>query len=209
MPGTVPARGAESRSLMARLAAVEGMPIAEPPEIKKRRQLVRVFGLGLGSSSLAGVAALLALFVVHPAQEGIGNAVASAGFASVPATAIAAPPTPDEKPINFVRDVRPILVKNCFACHGPDEKQRKAKLNLDVEESARKVLANGVLKQRIETNDEDRMPPAKSPLPASPRSSFRCACCACVRRRSPRKVRMSSSRAALWRALRLPGGGRA
>lgn len=68
----------------------------------------------------------------------------------------------DEKPINFVRDVRPILVKNCFACHGPDEKQRKAKLNLDVEESARKVLANGVLKERIQATDEERMPPAKS-----------------------------------------------
>lgn len=38
--------------------------------------------------------------------------------------------------VDFNQDVLPILAKNCFQCHGPDDEQRKAGLRLDSQEGA-------------------------------------------------------------------------
>jgi hypothetical protein len=64
-------------------------------------------------------------------------------------------------PIDFNRDVRPILSDKCFFCHGPDKTERKAKLRLDEREGALKVLDEIV--PRIEETDPDEvMPPPDS-----------------------------------------------
>ena len=77
-------------------------------------------------------------------------------------------------PIEFNRDVRPLLSDTCFQCHGPDQAKRKADLRLDLEASAKAKLgdhfaivpgqpAKSELIRRITTNDpDDRMPPPKS-----------------------------------------------
>jgi hypothetical protein len=81
----------------------------------------------------------------------------------------AAPPKPAEPPVNYSRDIKPLLTSRCYACHGPDEGQRKAKLRLDVRDSAIKKAikpgnaAESPLAQRISSKDPNQvMPPPKA-----------------------------------------------
>ncbi len=79
-----------------------------------------------------------------------------------------------EEPIQFNRDIRPILADKCLACHGPDQNKREADLRLDTAEGAfekregKSTLVPGKpdeseLIRRITATDEDeRMPPASS-----------------------------------------------
>ncbi|MBE7494313.1 MAG: DUF1549 domain-containing protein [Verrucomicrobiaceae bacterium] len=60
--------------------------------------------------------------------------------------------------LSFNRDIRPILSENCFACHGPDEKGRKAKLRLDVGGAD----FDEVLRRVTSTDPEELMPPPES-----------------------------------------------
>ena len=78
------------------------------------------------------------------------------------------------EPVQFGRDVLPILSANCFACHGPDENDRKANLRLDLEADAKAVHEDGTpvvpgkvdsstLIARIISTDPDQvMPPPDS-----------------------------------------------
>ncbi len=81
----------------------------------------------------------------------------------------------DDLPIDFNQDIRPVLAKNCFACHGPDENDREAGLRLDDRGVAVAELESGSiaivpqhpqqseLVSRITSSDPDlRMPPADS-----------------------------------------------
>jgi len=83
-----------------------------------------------------------------------------------------------DRPIDFDRDVRPILSGRCFKCHGPDEASRKADLRLDVRTGATKKRKKGFaiqpgspeaseLMRRVSSTDTDeRMPPEGDALSA-------------------------------------------
>lgn len=70
--------------------------------------------------------------------------------------------------VRFGRDILPLLAENCFQCHGPDSKGRKAGLRLDTPEGAGKVLVPGQsgaseILARITSTDPDKaMPPRKT-----------------------------------------------
>ncbi len=79
------------------------------------------------------------------------------------------------QPVEFSRDIRPILSNNCYACHGPDSKFRQANLRLDLLDNAFTERRSGrtpivpgdpdasMLVQRINAEDPgDRMPPPES-----------------------------------------------
>lgn len=83
-----------------------------------------------------------------------------------------------DEPVNFGREVLPILSSHCFACHGPDTNARKADLRLDLENEAKAerggiaVILPGNAEEseliaRVGSSDPDEvMPPprAKKPL---------------------------------------------
>lgn len=76
------------------------------------------------------------------------------------------------EPIKFNRDVRPILAKHCFACHGTDQNKREAELRLDTLAGATADLGGyqalvpgnadeSELWKRVVATDDSQMPPAE------------------------------------------------
>jgi hypothetical protein len=83
--------------------------------------------------------------------------------------------------LDFDRDVRHILAQNCYACHGFDEKERKAGLRLDEPAGAYAVLKSGKaavvpgkpelssLVERIRAKGPVQMPPPGSKKSLTPK----------------------------------------
>src|SRR5262249_38301323 len=76
------------------------------------------------------------------------------------------------KPVDYTRDIKPILSDRCYACHGPDEKQRQKYLRLDVRQSAVKSAITpgdadaSELVDRLQAEEKDYyMPPPSSKKP--------------------------------------------
>jgi len=77
-------------------------------------------------------------------------------------------------PTDFSREIQPILSDNCYPCHGPDEKKRKANLRFDTKEGAFRLKDNKtviqpgnaaqseIIRRITSTDADDLMPPADS-----------------------------------------------
>src|SRR5436190_7247989 len=78
------------------------------------------------------------------------------------------------RPVDFEREIRPLLSDTCYTCHGPDGAKRKSKLRLDTREGAFaehdgvKMIVPGkpeqseVFRRLISPDADDRMPPVKT-----------------------------------------------
>src|SRR5881394_482936 len=78
------------------------------------------------------------------------------------------------KPVDFEREIRPLLSDFCYTCHGPDGAKRKSKLRLDTREGAFididgvKMIVPGkpeqseVFRRLVSADADDRMPPSKT-----------------------------------------------
>ncbi|WP_437203261.1 PSD1 and planctomycete cytochrome C domain-containing protein [Planctomicrobium sp. SH664] len=89
--------------------------------------------------------------------------------------ALLTPVYASEQQLEYSRDIRPLLSRYCFSCHGPDESSREAGLRLDHREGALLQLESGEraivpgepdqseLLHRITTTDTSvRMPPVET-----------------------------------------------
>ena len=102
-------------------------------------------------------------------------ALLSAFSLSIPTTTKAV----EDAPVDFARDIRPLLSDTCYHCHGPDKENQQADLRLDLKASLYQVHegialvvpgdpAKSLLFQRITAQDPaERMPPEEAPLTLS------------------------------------------
>ena len=80
----------------------------------------------------------------------------------------------DVNRVEFSRDIRPLLADKCFACHGPDKEERKARLRLDTRADlfkktrrrsnvvAGKPDESELFRRLVDEDEDERMPPAES-----------------------------------------------
>lgn len=81
------------------------------------------------------------------------------------------------RPVDFGRDIQPILAKRCFACHGPDKGEGGLRLNrretalAELDSGAAAIVpskpeASELLRRVTATDESERMPPEGKPLAA-------------------------------------------
>src|ERR671930_108796 len=93
---------------------------------------------------------------------------------------LAVAPAATAAPVDYTRDVRPILSQHCYKCHGPDDNARKAGLRFDQRAVAVAKTKSGEtpivpgkpneseLVRRITSDDESEvMPPPATKKPLS------------------------------------------
>ncbi|MEQ8846751.1 DUF1553 domain-containing protein [Botrimarina sp.] len=117
-------------------------------------------------------------FATLPSVVAVASALKSSRALALIVTAASAPASAIDAAradlsVDYNRDVRPILQRSCFACHGADEQSRSAGLRLDRRDDA--VAAGAIvpgdpeqseLVRRVESEDGlDRMPPAETANP--------------------------------------------
>lgn len=81
-----------------------------------------------------------------------------------------------DEPIEYNRDIRPILSENCFYCHGQDGNKRQADLRLDQRDAAVQAKAivphdaanSSIIKRILSDDPDEQMPPPKSNRHLSP-----------------------------------------
>lgn len=78
-------------------------------------------------------------------------------------------PPQTEQPVDYARQIRPILSKRCWTCHGPDENTREVGLRLDTRQGATEwaivpgdAESSAVVDRIAETDPDYRMPPPAS-----------------------------------------------
>lgn len=82
--------------------------------------------------------------------------------------------------VDFNREIKPILSNHCYACHGPDEEERQARLRLDTREGAirsrrdRQAIVpgdpdgSGIIQHILSTDPDEVMPPPDKGQPLAP-----------------------------------------
>src|SRR3954470_8086842 len=112
-------------------------------------------------------------FTLLPAA-GVVALVATSVSAAITRKPLPARPASKATPApDFNQEVRPILARHCFKCHGPDDKQRQAGLRLDTREAALRVIVPGkpdagsFIRRVCAPNAAALMPPPNANLPLS------------------------------------------
>ncbi len=80
--------------------------------------------------------------------------LASAGLWLFAAGAIAAEPADDQNPVDYQKEVKPILLQHCLRCHGPDEQQSDLRID-----TGKFLIEGGISGAAIVAGE-----PAESPL---------------------------------------------